>query len=81
MTDVHNVMPQFSRWLGPRTSGVDALDQDWPGLVAWVNPPFALLERLIRLFVMAAASDGGGGSATARQSKMEHVGEARRGGE
>ena len=53
--DMHNVMPpdgshklpHFSRWLGPHTSGVDALGQDWSGLVLWANPPFPLLERLI----------------------------------
>ena len=55
--DVHNVMPpagsqklpHFSRWWGPHSSGLDALTQDWTGVVSWVNPPFALLERVICL--------------------------------
>ena len=57
MADMHNVMPPscsfklpfFSRWLGPHTSGVDAMAQAWTGRVAWVNPPFALVERIICL--------------------------------
>ena len=57
MADLHNVqpgtslckLPFFSRWWGPHSSGLDAFAQDWTGLLSWVNPPFALVGRVIAL--------------------------------
>ena len=57
MADMHNVMPGdslcklpfYSRWRDPHAHGTDALLQDWRRLLSWVNPPFALIPRVISL--------------------------------
>ena len=42
-------MPFYTRWLSPRSAGVDMLQQDWRGRVHWCNPPFSLAPRIIAL--------------------------------
>ena len=61
--DYHNVQPQdrqwrlpfFSRWVSPYASATDMLQQSWKGMLAWCNPPFAILPRVVALLVRQKA--------------------------